>query len=297
MISCHNALKVTDIMILENYPSGSAMVSVDDRIFLVGDDASYICVIDKNFKVIDTIQLLEKTETRIPKPLKHDLEAATLVYVNKQPYILLLGSGSLTPYRNTLALVDVKNKTKEILDVKPFYDRLTEAGIEQINIEGAATYPGGLILVNRGNKSYRKNHLIFVSDNFWNDQQNAGIHLMSVGVNEDSAVFNGVSGLEYSKQSDKLLLTVSTEETYNTYGDGTIGKSYLWIINDMSTKKGRAAINADRIIDLEKAEEKFKSQKIESVCIIQEDKKKFLLALVADNDDGKSVLFKLTLAK
>jgi hypothetical protein len=106
-----------------------------------------------------------------------------------------------------------------------------------------------------------------------------------------------VSGLEYSVASDRLLLTVSTENTFNTMDDGAIGKSYLWIINNISTKKNMVAVNPDKVIDLEEMDLRFKGHKIESVCIIWENKKEMQLALVADDDKGSSILFKVDLKK
>ncbi len=290
-------MELTEVIILNDFPSGSAMVSSGNNIYLAGDDANVICVTDKNFKVIDTILLQQYDGKRIPKPVKHDIEAATLVHIHKQPHILFAGSGSLSPYRNTVTLLNVQSGSKDTIDVQPFYNRIVQEGIEQLNIEGAATTSNNIVLANRGNKSYRKNHLVFTTANFWMDQQNADIQIMTVGINEDTTVFNGVSGLEYSSQYDKLILTVSTEDTYDTHGDGAIGKSYLWIINDFSSKKRRSAINPDRIIELEQIDKRFAGQKIESVCILDENRKQMTLGLVADNDDGASVLFKLLISK
>jgi hypothetical protein len=92
-----------------------------------------------------------------------------------------------------------------------------------------------------------------------------------------------------------LLLTVSSENTYNSYDDGAIGKSYLWVINDISSKRKLAAINPDRIIDLELIDNRFNGQKIESVCIVGEEKKQKQLVLAADDDKGHTVLFNMTL--
>jgi hypothetical protein len=93
-------------------------------------------------------------------------------------------------------------------------------------------------------------------------------------------------------------MSVSTENTVNSYDDGTIGKSYLWIINDISSGKKRyLALNPDRIIDLEEIDERFKGHKIESVCIISENRKQMELVLSADDDKGKTTLFKLLLDK
>ncbi len=290
-------MELTKVTVLKDFSSGSAMVSAGDKIYLAGDDANFICVTDKSFNIIDTITLEKHPGKRIPKPVKHDIEAATLIQIKKQPYILFAGSGSLSPYRNTITLIDVKNGSKNIFNVETIYERFKAEGIEQLNIEGAATLSNYVIFANRGNKSYRKNHLIFTSPGFWNEQRDAPIHIMTIGTNTDTLVFNGVSGLEYSPLSDRLIMTVSTEETYDTQTDGIIGKSYLWIINDISSKTKRAALNPDQIIDLEQIDKRFIGQKIESVCILEESRKQITLGLVADNDDGTSVLFKLELDK
>ena len=90
-------------------------------------------------------------------------------------------------------------------------------------------------------------------------------------------------------------MTVSTEDTRNSMDDGAIGKSYLWIIKNITTKKRWKAVNPDKIIDLDAADARFRGQKIESVCITKETNKSLYLTLVADNDDGTSSLFRLVI--
>jgi hypothetical protein len=77
--------------------------------------------------------------------------------------------------------------------------------------------------------------------------------------------------------------------------DGAIGKSYLWIIDNISKRKNDAAINPDRIIDLEEINPVFNGQKIESVCLVRDTKKSVTLVLAADNDNGTSTIFTLTI--
>lgn len=157
--------------------------------------------------------------------------------------------------------------------------------------------PGAFLLVNRGSKGYRKNHLIITDKKFWAKQSTARMQAIFLGSNPDSSVFNAVSGMAYSAKTDQLLITASTEDTYNSLDDGAIGNSYLWIVNNISAKKNWKAINPDKIIDLEETDARFKGQKIESVCIIKETKKLLYLLLAADNDNGSSTLFKLVVSK
>ena len=254
-------------------------------------------ILDTAFNLIDSINLFESQQKRIPKELKQDLESAAVVNFRRSPKILIVGSGSLAPYRNYGWLIDPLTKQKTQLDLKPFYTRLKAEGTDALNIEGLAAMPSDIILASRSNRSFRSNYLIFTSKEFWNIEDSAEIKICKVGANTDTTSFQGVSGLEYSKLSDRLLLTVSTENTNSSVEDGTIGKSYLWIINDISAKKRMTAINPTKVIDLEAMDERFKGHKIESVCIIAENKKEMQLVLVADDDNGTSVLFKITLKK
>jgi hypothetical protein len=169
--------------------------------------------------------------------------------------------------------------------------------LKEINIEGLVSIPGAVIFASRGHKAYPGNFLIVTRPQFWKDPVNAPINIIRMGVNEDTSVFNGISGLGYAAKSDRLLLAVSTEDTRNSYDDGAIGKSYLWIVKNISGKQEWSAINPDEVIDLESIDARFKGFKIESVCVTSETKDLMRLVLTADNDDGSSTLFKVVIQK
>jgi hypothetical protein len=297
LTSCTPDFTFNNFKTLSNYPSGSGITYYNNRLYLIGDDATYLAITDTAFNIVDTVRLFDSSQQRIPKELKPDLEAAAVVSVSRSSKILLVGSGSLSPYRNSGCLIDPVTKEKTFIDLDPFYSRIKKQRIDALNIEGVTSIPAGIILASRGNRSFRQNYLIFTKNEFWNRQDSIEIKICKVGTNADTASFQGVSGLEYSKASDQLLLTVSTENTFNSTDDGTIGKSYLWIIDNISGKKNMMAVNPSRIIDLEELDERFKGHKIESVCIISANKKEMELALVADDDKGTSILFKITLKR
>jgi len=295
-ISCRQSAGVERINELKEYSSGSGISFFDEKIYLMGDDMSYVLITDTSFAPVDSIEL-QPGFNRIPKNIKPDMEGSSILRIKKSPFLLLLGSGSIFPYRSKGWLVNLRNEEKASIDLEPFYKRLEVNGIKALNIEGATAIPGGMVLANRGNKSIPKNYLIFTSAEFWQNQQTADLRIMKLGANNDTASFSGVSGLDYSYKSDRLFLTVSTENTYGTQTDGTIGKSYLWMIDNISSKKRMAAINPSRIIDLEDLDDRFKGHKIESVCILSENKSEYHLALVADDDKGTSILFKIKVYK
>ena len=292
---CHRNFQLDKVVTLSYFASGSGIAFHQDRLYLVGDDMNYLLVLDGELNIVDSLPLSDNQQQRVPKETKQDIEAAAIVRINRTPFLFSPGSGSLDPYRNNAWLIDLKSGEKTSWNLLEWYQRLAQSGISEVNIEGATSIPGSFLLSNRGNKTFPKNHLIVTTPDFFMKQQRAKIRLIKVGGNDDTTSFSGVSGLEYSQRTDKLLLTVSTENTYNAVADGTIGKSYLWIINNITTKKRMAAINPDQIIDLESLDSRFASQKIESVCIIRENREEMELVLVADNDQGNTILFKLRL--
>ena len=293
-IGCNSTNEVSDLQLKKlDYPSGSAIEYYDDKLYIVGDDATNIIVLDTNLTIIDSIPLFSYSAKRIPKDIKPDLEASALNAEN----LSLFGSGSLLPYRNLGWQHNLKAKDNDSIDLAPLYSKAKESGIEEINIEGACFVQEKLVLVNRGNKGYPYNHLIISDERWLNKDSSSQISIIPFSVQKDTASFKGISGLCYSKESDKLILTVSTEDTRSNYEDGAIGKSYLWIINNISTKLNDKTIKHNRLIDLEYTDSRFKGQKIESSTIIKETDKLIYLALVADNDDGSSTVFKMSINK
>ena len=298
IICCNRKQNLPLIQIKKlNYPSASAVEYHDGKLYVMGDDAPNMIVLDTNFNIIDSATIIIHSGKRIPKDIKPDLEASTIYSLNNETVLFLFGSGSLDPYRNSGWKYNIQTKTKDNLYLQPLYTKIKETGIEQLNIEGAAFVSGKLILVNRGNKGYPYNQLISIDESFLKNDSNYKIGIIPFEIQKDTALFKGISGLTYSKQNDKLIMTVSTEDTRNAYDDGTIGKSYLWIINDISTKLDSKSIKRDRVIDLEYIDSRFKGQKIESATVIKETERLIHLVLVADNDDGSSTVFTISIEK
>lgn len=292
LFSCGSKQVLQDVKNLPHYPSASGIEYLNNKVYIIGDDATQVLVLDSSLNITDSISLYSTPAKRIPKAIKPDLEAITALPGNK---LLITGSGSLTPARNIAWIIDPVTKQKDSIRLDTFYQRITLNGIKELNIEGATAIPGSIVLSNRGSKGYPKNHLVAIHEKFWQRQTLSGITTILTGVNTDSSLFSGISGLAYARKTDKLLLTVSTEDTRNSMDDGAIGKSYLWVIKNISSKKSWKAVNPDKIINLNAVDARFRGNKIESVCIMKETSKFLYLLLAADNDDGSSTLFKLVI--
>jgi len=291
---------------LKNFPSGSALEFYSNRLYVVGDDARQLLVLNKNWKELHRISLFDHKEYRIPKNEKADLEASTMITDHQHPKLLLLGSGSFENKRNKSFLVDMKTETLEEKDFSIFYDRIKSEGISEINIEAAAVVNDYVLLCNRGNLTNRTNHFIITRTSFRDDQKNVFLLVLPfvLPVNNSSVV--GISGLTYSFTNNWLIFTASTEVTDSAYKDGEIGESYCGIIENADGKiiaidkkedVKKSPLQIDHFIALSPLDNSLRKKKIESVCIEKDRKRKLKLHLVADNDTGVSYLFKVELKK
>lgn len=292
--SCSNKGTSPGVQIKKlDYPSASAIEYFDEKLYVTGDDATNLLVLDTGLNIIDSIPLLSHPVKRIPKDIKPDLEASALNADN----LFLFGSGSLSPFRNFAWRLNLKTKDNDSINLEPLFLKIKDLGIEQINVEGACFVSGKLILVNRGNKGYPHNHFIITDEKSWINDSSFQISIIPFELQKDTASFKGISGLCYAKENDQLIMTVSTEDTRNSYDDGVIGKSFLWISNNISNKLDSKTLSPDKIIDLEEIDPRFNKQKIESATVIGETKELINLVLVVDNDDGSSTIFKLSIKR
>src|SRR5215212_6881198 len=69
---------------LLNFPSASSIEFHNDRLYVLGDDARNLAILDKNYKLLDTITLFPGDGLRIPKKIKADLEASTIIQHNNK---------------------------------------------------------------------------------------------------------------------------------------------------------------------------------------------------------------------
>lgn len=288
-------IKFLDFKQLKDFPSGSGIEFFDDKIYVVGDDAKDLLVINKNWKLKETINLFPSDTLRIAKKMKADFEATTIIPVNDIPFLLVLGSGSFEAARNKGMLINLRSKAIEEIDLSVFYNRLKQSGFEELNIEAVTIMGDKLILSNRGNKKHPDNRIIVTNADFWLKQHTADIFSVKIEWEEKTENYMALSGLAYSYANDWLILTASTEDTDNAIDDGLIGDSYLGVIENISRKIGRSRLKLNSMFDLAKVNKIFKGQKIESVCIQADKAHRLKLHLVADNDMGDSNLFKVRL--
>lgn len=288
-------LKLLDFKKLKDFPVGSGIEFYNDQLYLVGDDAKFILIMNKNWKMQETINLFPTEINPVSQTLHADCEATTIVQINKMPFLLMLGSGSLETNHNKGVLMNIATRSVEEINLTDFYKRLRQAGFDELNIEAATVLNDKLILCNRGTKSRPDNRLIVTSIDFWKKQQVADIFTIKVELEEKPEKNMSLTGVTYSYKNDWLILTASSEKNNNTIDDGTIGDSYLCVIENAFRKIDRKRLKLNESFNLTSLNKKFKGHKVESVCMQADKDKKLKLHLVTHDDSGEINLFKVRL--
>ena len=297
LIACNmpdkSHIKLLDKRELLNFPSASAVEFHDNKLYVIGDDSRSMVILDKTYSILDSVSLFPGESLRIPKKEKDDLEASTFISYNGKDHLLVAGSGSKEE-REVFFVFPLEDPAGyQRIASHVFWQSLRTNGLETINIEGLATMKDKLIFANRAHRRQPHNHFIIADAAILNDTARASLHVVLLELENEEEIVKGVSGLTYIPSLDMLLFTASVEDTESTIDDGNIGDSFLGWINDFSAKAKEKKITADELVNLPAIHPDFKGEKIESVCV-ESVGETLTLHLVADNDDGTSTLFKLT---
>ncbi len=289
-------ITVEKVVVLQDFPSGSAMEFFNGNIYLLGDDARHLHIMDNAYKPVSYISMFPGTEKRIEKKIKADIEASAIITYKKNYHLLALGSASKSQReRAFLFALPPKADTPFVtFDTDEFTDRLKDMDVAEVNIEGSAAIGNLLLMSNRGNKTNPDN-LLFVTDtDFFEHQKTAPIRIIKVVLPQQDYPI-GISSLSYEPAGDMLFFTASIELTANAYDDGGIGDSYIGYIKSISAKLQNSTITPDALLNLAATDTVFKTQKIESLCFEKVEDNILTAHLVSDNDNGESSLFKVRL--
>ena len=265
---------------IAGYPSGSTITFYKGNLYLMGDDARTLLVLNEMLDIQDAITLFPGSDVRVNKTEKADIESSE--WIDNKLY--LFGSGSMSSVRDSGFVFDPESQKSLRLELGPFYHRIRENGIEDLNLEGATLVKDHLVLANRRNLGNRDNYLIV-------NPLERLLQTISKVVKLNLPGYAGVSGLTYLPKHDLLILTASEEETSSTYDDGAIGESYLGLIENFSEKLSVDEIVPDQWVQLSKIHDDYSGQKIESVCTRKSVDGQTELLLVADNDNGTTKVF------
>lgn len=292
-------IQVEKVFVTSGVSSGSGLAIQNDLLYVVGDDAEYIGKILKGDTQCTRQALYPNaSEARTPKPLKHDLECAAKGSMDGHDYLFAFGSGGLSPYRETLFAVSVTGEAPTIRrSMQTLYGAIrARAGLQEgeLNIEGGTVAGATLYLLNRG-----KNMVIAIPWSQFTDyirQQDESVvpdfTLWPVELPVLNGFPIGFSGA-CTLSEQELLFTASLEETTDFYLDGLVKGSYIGILK-MDADDG---VTVEALTEVKTEKDESIADKLESIDLIRVEDRHIQAAAVADNDDGSSKVFYLSIER
>jgi hypothetical protein len=274
---------------LVDYPSASSLEFYKDKLYVIGDDAPSVWVLNNEHQFLDSIELFPSKIKRLDKATKPDLESSTIITAENTTYLVCFSSFSTTN-RNKIVYIGL-DPGKKITKVFDYNYKRPE--LAELNIEGATAFKSRILLSNRANTTHKYNNLVLTS-----------IGSQGLNTNNDTIIriklpkskkVIGISSIAYLQEKDVLLFTASTEDTPNAYTDGTIGTSYIGIIKSFSKKIDNGSVKVKKLLPVTKYLKEDAAQKIEALTVEKLEEKKAIIHLASDNDNGESTLFKLKL--
>ncbi|MFN8576650.1 MAG: hypothetical protein U0354_07320 [Candidatus Sericytochromatia bacterium] len=283
-------IQILKKIILENLPSASGVDVFQDKIYIIGDDSPLLYILDKNYNLLEKIEIF-KTEHfssgRIPKKLKEDLECSTIINYENQDYLLLAGSGS-NENRNNAYLINLATNYIEKFSLKLIYSLFLDIyeDISLINVEGVCNDDTFVYFFNRGGKNspnlvlrMRVSHLFeyFKTKNI----ENFSYMLYNFELPSINNINSGFSGATFF--DNKIFFTSSVENTDNAIDDGEVLGSLIGVANYEFE-------NNLEIVEYSKLTENniISKLKIESITILSKENNKYKALLVEDDDLGGS---------
>lgn len=279
--------------ILKSISSGSGFVVHKDSAYIISDDAPFMGRLAIRNNRMDRIPIngLALYDTRIPKPLKPDFEAATSGLLDGKEYLFAFGSGSQSPERDSLLFFPIDNPAQQRkVSLSPFYRRVQQLIFNpeaHWNLEGATKAADSLVLFNRGN-----NTVLNVS---WNQFTAFVLGVASEFpfvsyrrvrlpmLEEKEARFSGACTLS----DEYLLVSASVEDTPNWNEDGPVLGSFIALMD-------RRTYELKDALPVTNGHGKPYVHKIESLEVLEkEEDGTLMVGGLVDDDDGKTRLIRI----
>jgi hypothetical protein len=280
---------------LDSVPSASGIAIRMDSAFIIGDDAVDIYKISlKNYGNRRIHLAGSPQQYRVPKPFKHDLESAVIARNSDINWLLAFGSGTLSPYRDSLLVMNIGNEEVKTFSLaKLYYTLYRTHNLDKgsMNIEAVTVIKENLYLFNRGTNS------IFIMPlnslfAYINSKGNTQMPPVPEQFKIELPVLNGIPALisgAATLDDHRIIFTASLENTKDWTKDGEIFGSYVGIL-DVSGKEPKL----EACLQLTQ-NNKPVIIKLESLDVISNSGSQVDIISVADNDDGSSGIYLLQL--
>ncbi len=265
----------------------SAIEIIDSRIFVIGDDSPELHEIDENGKIKNSIRVIPKNEFEggiLPKHLKPDLESMCKVEFVSGNFLFIFGSGSKSPQRDVLFVVDpdgkIPVKKYSLFDFYSLVRLKCNIKSDDLNIEAAVYHDEKILLFNRGNNFIIEFPIEDLFQHLVNNKYQPDFKIYRIFLPVLKNIPAGFSGADI--YDDKIFFTASVENTFNWIDDGEVLGSYLGFISLKNLKDKykppcKLISENNEVLKL----------KIEGIAIRNISANKTELILVSDSDGGE----------
>src|SRR5687768_15356882 len=120
-------IKLLDHKHIPGFNSGTGLEFHNENIYLTNTTSEEILVLSQNWKEVDRIPLFH-SKTTVGGHGHKDLEAATIVEINKIPRFLALGTDITETKHNKAILINLDDRTREDFPIDQFDERLKVFG-------------------------------------------------------------------------------------------------------------------------------------------------------------------------
>jgi hypothetical protein len=279
---------------LSDVLSASGVEVIDKTIYIIGDDSSWVYVLNEKAQLLNTIPLFESPATlkgRIAKLVKPDFEALTWIEIDGKKKLLTVGSGSKSPERDNGYLLDLSTNNVLPLLLTGMYNQLREmpevVGTGKLNIEGIAANHEHIIFIQRGNITGKNVLISYPSEGLYSYLVQRSAYLpapviQSFALPRLAGLQSGFSGITFIPGTSTLFFTASVENTLNEIDDGEIAGSYIGLIDLSNHTLKSSLVEYEGAIYL---------GKIESIAVLgQINSGQVEAVAVTDSDQGGSEL-------
>jgi hypothetical protein len=287
--------KILAKKVLPDIPSASGIEYLNNQLYIIGDDSEHLFILNEAAELRDTIALFTAetvVDGRIPKKLKPDFEAMAHIAMHDREYLLILGSGSRRPERDTGYLIPLDNPARfRQFSLTEVYDPLRSmpevVGGRKLNIEGAAATADTLFLLQRGNITGQNVVICYPLADFFRyltqDRQPAPDPVITAyRLDLVDGKQPGFSGVTVMPDQRALLVTASLEDTPNEIDDGKVLGSLVGLLpltNDAPVRP--------LFVPLMDGAEVF-AGKVESIAVQSVSGSRIRALAVTDSDGGES---------
>ena len=289
-------IKLLDHKHIPGFNSGTGLEFHNENIYLTNTASEEILVLSQNWKEVDRIPLFNSKST-VGGHGHKDLEAATIVEINKIPRFLALGTDINEAKHNKAVLLNLDDRTREDFTIDQFDERLKIFGLQELNIRAAAIILGKLVLGNRrstgSGAGSGENNFVVTDIDVWKQQDTEEISLLPVKYPDDTPEGILLTGMCYSPENDWLLLTFVSENSFSEHDEQVTKSSYLGLVENASRKVARKQVKINELMDLTEVNKNLADQQIKAACVQSDKNGKIKLYLVSDHADGGTHIFKI----